>query len=190
MSPTIIALIVFIVLVLILAKKTLVVIPQSETKIIERLGKYHATLEPGINVKGCYFTLNTLKDVCRAKRQYKQIVKIGRGEGISDTDIARRDWLLVDLDPERKAGTSSTNAEKERLLKNQHFFAWVGVISWIVFLGLKLAGLDASGFTEKIASFAAGMAFAMSIISVIYSSRHISRIQEMKKRTFKPENNT
>ncbi len=50
MSPTIIALIVFIVLVLILAKKTLVVIPQSETKIIERLGKYHATLEPGINV--------------------------------------------------------------------------------------------------------------------------------------------
>ena len=69
--------------------------------------------EPGINVKGCYFTLNTLKDVCRAKRQYKQIVKIGRGEGISDTDIARRDWLLVDLDPERKAGTSSTDAEKE-----------------------------------------------------------------------------
>ena len=69
--------------------------------------------EPGINVKGCYFTLNTLKDVCRAKRQYKQIVKIGRGEGISDTDIARRDWLIVDLDPERKAGTSSTDAEKE-----------------------------------------------------------------------------
>ena len=83
-----------------------------------------------------------------------------------------------------------TNAEKERLLKNQHFFAWVGVISWIVFLGLKLAGLDASGFTEKIASFAAGMAFAMSIISVIYSSRHISRIQEVKKRTFKPKKNT
>lgn len=69
--------------------------------------------EPGINVKGCYFTLNPLNDVCRTKRQYKQIVKIGRGEGISDTDIARRDWLLVDLDPERKAGTSSTNAEKE-----------------------------------------------------------------------------
>ena len=73
--------------------------------------------EPGINVKGCYFTLNPLNDVCRTKRQYKQIVKIGRGEGISDTDIARRDWLLVDLDPERKAGTSSTNAEKETAYK-------------------------------------------------------------------------
>ena len=34
---------------LILVKKSLVIIPQSETKIIERLGKYYATLKPGIN---------------------------------------------------------------------------------------------------------------------------------------------
>ncbi len=75
-----------------------------------------------------------------------------------------------------------TGTEKERVLKNQHFFAWVGVISWIIFLGLKMAGLDEAGITEKIASFAAGMAFAMSIIAVIYSSRHINKIREMKKR--------
>ena len=37
-------------LVIILAVKSLVIIPQSETKIIERLGRYHATLQPGINV--------------------------------------------------------------------------------------------------------------------------------------------
>ncbi|MCD8296583.1 MAG: SPFH/Band 7/PHB domain protein [Prevotella sp.] len=35
---------------LVLVKKSLVIIPQSETKIIERLGKYYATLKPGINV--------------------------------------------------------------------------------------------------------------------------------------------
>ena len=34
----------------IVLKKTIVIIPQSETKIIERLGKYYQTLEPGINV--------------------------------------------------------------------------------------------------------------------------------------------
>ncbi|MDI9538601.1 MAG: helix-turn-helix domain-containing protein [Bacteroidota bacterium] len=78
-----------------------------------------------------------------------------------------------------------TSSEKERLLKNQHFFAWVGVICWIVFLGLKLAGLDETGITENIASFAAGLAFAMSIVSVIYTSKHISKIQEMKKRILK-----
>lgn len=43
-------LVALIVLVLILVKKSLVIIPQSETKIIERLGKYYATLKPGINV--------------------------------------------------------------------------------------------------------------------------------------------
>ena len=37
-------------LVVVFAKMALVIIPQSETKIIERLGRYHATLKPGINL--------------------------------------------------------------------------------------------------------------------------------------------
>lgn len=37
-------------LVVVVLKKTIVIIPQSETKIVERLGKYHGTLEPGINI--------------------------------------------------------------------------------------------------------------------------------------------
>ena len=43
-------LIALVVLALIFVKKTVVIIPQSETKIIERLGKYFATLSPGINL--------------------------------------------------------------------------------------------------------------------------------------------
>ena len=43
-------LIAIVILVVIIAKKALVIIPQSETKIIERLGKYYATLNPGINI--------------------------------------------------------------------------------------------------------------------------------------------
>ena len=35
---------------IIFLKMTVVIIPQSETKIIERLGKYYATLKPGINL--------------------------------------------------------------------------------------------------------------------------------------------
>lgn len=38
------------VLVLIFVQKSIKIIPQSETRIIERLGRYHATLNPGINV--------------------------------------------------------------------------------------------------------------------------------------------
>jgi regulator of protease activity HflC (stomatin/prohibitin superfamily) len=43
-------LIVLVVCVLILVAKSITIIPQSETRIIERLGKYHATLNPGINI--------------------------------------------------------------------------------------------------------------------------------------------
>ena len=39
-----------IVCVVIFAKMALVIIPQSETKIVERLGRYYATLQPGINL--------------------------------------------------------------------------------------------------------------------------------------------
>lgn len=41
-------LIICVLCVLIFAKRALVIVPQSKTKIIERLGRYHATLEPGI----------------------------------------------------------------------------------------------------------------------------------------------
>ena len=43
MSIGIYVLIVIVVLALIIVKKTIVIIPQSETKIIERLGRYYAT---------------------------------------------------------------------------------------------------------------------------------------------------
>jgi regulator of protease activity HflC (stomatin/prohibitin superfamily) len=45
-----IVLIAIVVMVIIFLKKAIVVISQSETRIIERLGKYYATLNPGINI--------------------------------------------------------------------------------------------------------------------------------------------
>ena len=43
-------LIALVVLALFFAKMAIVIIPQSETRIIERLGRYYATLNPGINI--------------------------------------------------------------------------------------------------------------------------------------------
>ena len=40
----------FVLLAIVFVKMAIVIIPQSETRIIERLGKYYATLEPGINI--------------------------------------------------------------------------------------------------------------------------------------------
>ncbi|MCQ2239177.1 MAG: SPFH/Band 7/PHB domain protein [Bacteroidaceae bacterium] len=49
-SGAMIFLIAVAIFVIIVLKKSLVIISQSETKIVERLGKYFATLKPGINV--------------------------------------------------------------------------------------------------------------------------------------------
>ena len=45
-----IALTAIVVLAIIFVKMAVVIIPQSETKIIERLGKYYDTLKPGVNI--------------------------------------------------------------------------------------------------------------------------------------------
>ncbi|MBR2810304.1 MAG: helix-turn-helix domain-containing protein [Solobacterium sp.] len=74
-----------------------------------------------------------------------------------------------------------TNEKTARLIRNMHFFACVGLVSWLVWLGLVLAGLSESGVTENIASFAAGLAFAMSILAAVYTTvllRQTRRKQE------------
>jgi len=74
-------LIVIVLCALILAKKALVIIPQSETKIIERLGRYHATLNPGINL--------IIPFIDRAK----DIVILNRGRYMYSTVIDLREQV-------------------------------------------------------------------------------------------------
>lgn len=50
MNTATVVLIVIVVLAIFLVKQSLVIVSQSETMVVERLGRYHATLKPGINV--------------------------------------------------------------------------------------------------------------------------------------------
>ncbi len=74
-------LIALVVCVLVFAKMALVIIPQSETKIIERLGRYHATLNPGINI--------IIPFIDRAK----DIVILARGRYMYTTSIDLREQV-------------------------------------------------------------------------------------------------
>ena len=47
---TLITLLALLALAIVFVKMAVVIIPQSETRIIERLGKYYATLKPGVNI--------------------------------------------------------------------------------------------------------------------------------------------
>ena len=81
MEPIYIVLIVLVLCALVLVKKALVIIPQSETKIIERLGRYHATLNPGINI--------IIPFIDRAK----DIVILSRGRYMYSTTIDLREQV-------------------------------------------------------------------------------------------------
>lgn len=74
-------LIVIVVCILLFAKMALVIIPQSETRIIERLGRYHATLKPGVNI--------IIPFVDRAK----DIVALVRGRYVYTNNIDLREQV-------------------------------------------------------------------------------------------------
>ena len=74
-------LIAIVVCVISFAKMALVIIPQSETKIIERLGRYHATLKPGINI--------IIPFIDRAK----EIVVLNRGRYVYSNNIDLREQV-------------------------------------------------------------------------------------------------
>ena len=74
-------LIALIVLVAIFVKMALVIIPQSETKIVERLGRYHATLSPGINIIIPFIDMA------------KDIVVLSRGRYAYSTNIDLREQV-------------------------------------------------------------------------------------------------
>ena len=81
MNIIVYVLIALVICAIVLLKKSLVIIPQSETKFIERLGKYYATLKPGINI--------IIPFIDRAK----EIVAIRRGRYVYTDSIDLREQV-------------------------------------------------------------------------------------------------
>lgn len=57
-----------------------------------------------------YITLNQLDSACYDRMQKDRFVKNPKST-TSDNDVAGLEWLMIDLDPKRPAGTSSTDAQ-------------------------------------------------------------------------------
>ena len=58
-----------------------------------------------------YFVLNKISDGCYSREQHETFVEKAKNT-TSDSDISLREWLLIDVDPKRPSGVSSTNEEK------------------------------------------------------------------------------
>lgn len=60
-----------------------------------------------------YFTLNCIEDSCYGREQCEKVIWKPKNT-TTDNDIRGRYWIMIDLDPKRPAGTSSSNDEYEK----------------------------------------------------------------------------
>lgn len=89
-----------VVLAIIVVAKSITIIPQSSTKIIERLGRYHATLNPGINIIMPFIDKARTIIVMRNKRYYYS-TEIDLREQVYDFDkqnVITKDNVQTEID--------------------------------------------------------------------------------------------
>ncbi|MDI6898576.1 MAG: hypothetical protein QMC82_01960 [Methanolinea sp.] len=81
------------------------------------LAEKAANLDVLPDVGGVYVTLNEVDPALLSRRANRVQMDIGRKDPTTgDSDVLRRRWLPVDLDPVRPSGVSSTDAEHEAAL--------------------------------------------------------------------------
>jgi len=76
-----------------------------------------ANLDTLPEVAGIYVTLNPVDPALLSRRANRVKMNLGRKDPTtSDTDVLRRSWLPIDLDPVRPSGVSSTDEEHQAAL--------------------------------------------------------------------------
>jgi len=84
----------------------------------EALARAAEALDADPSVAGIYITLNTVNPALLARRANRIKMRLSRKDATTaDTDIIRRRWLPVDIDPVRPSGVSSTDAEHDAALE-------------------------------------------------------------------------
>ena len=77
----------------------------SGDKLIEELTRINS--KSGVNI---YITLNSINQSCYSREQRDKLVEYA-SPTTSDSDIEKYEWLMIDLDPVRASGTSSSDEE-------------------------------------------------------------------------------
>ena len=81
----------------------------------EHISAVPEALKRLLSFRGVYVTVNPVNPDLLA-RAVNRLRPAGRNPTTADTDIVRRRWLLIDCDPKRASGVSSSNSEHESAL--------------------------------------------------------------------------
>lgn len=138
-----------------------------------------------------YFVMNSINEACYDRQQHEKLVRKPKNT-TSDNDIEGRFFLLLDFDPKRPSGVSSTNEELElahkkalevfRFLKQQGFSQPIVTQSgngWHLYYKIKLAGSNEN--TELIKRFlkSISMLFSDESVDIDTSVHNLSRITKL-----------
>ncbi len=78
----------------------------------EELAAKVGVLDSVPSVQGIYVTLNPVNPALLSRRSNRIKMRLGKKDvTTADSDIVRRQWLPVDVDPVRPSGVSSTEVE-------------------------------------------------------------------------------
>lgn len=89
--------------------------PHTASGYFDDVEKLAAELPVFLTAKGIYIIPNPIESALLA-RAANRIRKAQKGDSTQDSNILRRQWLLVDTDPQRPSGISSTESEHEAAL--------------------------------------------------------------------------
>lgn len=138
-----------------------------------------------------YFVMNSINEACYDRQQHETLVRKPKNT-TSDNDIEGRFFLLLDFDPKRPSGVSSTNEELElahkkaldvfRFLKQQGFSQPIVTQSgngWHLYYKIKLAATNEN--TELIKKFlkSISMLFSDESVDIDTSVHNLSRITKL-----------
>lgn len=73
----------------------------------------NALSRENLKYRNVYITLNEIDSGCYGRKQRDCFILVRKDPTTGDKDIVGYDWLMVDLDPTRPSGTSSSDAELE-----------------------------------------------------------------------------
>jgi len=98
----------------------------------EELAAKVATLDGVPSVQGVYVTLNPVNPALLSRRSNRIKMRLGKKDvTTADSDIVKRQWLPVDVDPVRPSGVSSTEAEHAAAIaKAQRIAEYLTGMGW------------------------------------------------------------
>ena len=100
----------------------------------DNLEKAFSTID--LRTASVFYTLNRINPDCYSREQHERFLQID--DTTSDNDITTYEWLLIDLDPKRRTGISSTDAElaeaKKKAKQVKSYLSGIGFMDPIVAL--------------------------------------------------------